>query len=94
MKHEASATLPTGSNNISTVQTVQGLSRFSLGIRSSNSALEVMVKAQLFPRIFNAFFTLPQAKKPDPTSETSSLATRVGNVGNAISEDVHSDTRM
>lgn len=31
----------------------------------------VMVKAQLFPRVFNAFFTLPQAKKPDPTSETS-----------------------
>ena len=53
-----------------------------------------MVKAQLFPRVFNAFFTLPQAKKPDPTSETSSLATRVGNVGNAISKDVHSDTRM
>ena len=39
--------------------------------------LEVMVKAQHVPRVFNDFFTLPQAKKPDPNSETSPLASAV-----------------
>eukprot|EP00913_Durusdinium_trenchii_P018752 g17622.t1 len=31
----------------------------------------VMVKAAQFPRVFNEFFSLPHAKKPDPNSETS-----------------------
>ena len=39
--------------------------------------LEVMVKAQHVPRVFNDFFTLPHAKKPDPNSETSHLAAAV-----------------
>lgn len=38
--------------------------------------LEVMVKAHHFPRVFNDFFSLPQAKKPDPNNETSSLSLR------------------
>ena len=32
---------------------------------------EVMVKAAEFPRVFNEFFALPQAARPDPKSETS-----------------------
>ena len=31
----------------------------------------MMVKAPQFPRLFNDFFRLPQAEKPDPKSETS-----------------------
>eukprot|EP00438_Fugacium_kawagutii_P004439 Skav210971 [mRNA] locus=scaffold2129:145203:157596:+ [translate_table: standard] len=52
---------------------------------------QVMVKAQLFPRVFNDFFSLPQAKKPDPDSETSPTSVGTGLLfggSNPLPEDV------